>query len=384
MSDMRKYWIWLSGVLGYGTRNDEILSGFKNPKEIYEAEADKRTLSGVITKRQKSKMADMSLERAEEIIRICEKNGWKIVTPDCKDYPAGLKLINNMPLALYVDGDLSCLKGKVNIGVVGTRNPCDESIALARFISADMAKAGAVIVSGGALGIDTAAHEGALESGGKTVCVLGCGLGTRYLMKNDAMRREIVRNGAVISEFPPFAPATVYTFPVRNRIISGMSHGLFVVEAGEKSGSLITAECAKNQNRQVFAIPGSVLSSAYTGANKLIRDGATAVSDASDILRPFAEGYPDRLNLDAIDKTPLSERMRPKEEDFVKKPAPAGLSENALAAYDVFEKASLHPDDICAATQLPVSKIIPALMELEVAGLIVSSEGKNYILSSEN
>ncbi len=382
MSDMRKYWIWLATALGYGTRNEEILCGFKNPKEIYDATENERSIAGVFSKQQKEKLNKVKLEDSDRIIEICDKNGWKIITPDHKDYPAGLKLITKMPLVLYVDGDIGCLKGKVNIGVVGTRNPCNESVAIARELSSDMAAAGAVVVSGGALGIDTASHEGALAAGGKTVCVLGCGLGTRYLMENAPLRRQIAENGAVISEFPPFMGASVYSFPIRNRIISGMCHGLLVVEAGEKSGSLITAERAKEQRRQVFAIPGNVLSSAYTGANRLIRDGATAVSDALDILRPFSESYADRLNLEAVCKIPLSERIKSPTDDgkLIKKPAPAGLSENAAAVYEIFDKYSLHPDDISVATNLPVSKVIPALMELEMAGLIVSSEGKNYIL----
>jgi DNA processing protein len=189
-----------------------------------------------------------------------------------------------MPLVLYVDGDISCLRGKVIIGVVGTRKPCYESTAIARSICGDMAKAGAIVVSGGALGIDSAAHEATLDAGGKTVCVMGCGLGTNYLMDNEAMRRRISKNGALITEYPPMKVASRITFPERNRIISGMSHGVLVVEAGEKSGSLITARCAAEQGREVFAIPGSILTSAYTGANNLIRDGARVALCARDII----------------------------------------------------------------------------------------------------
>ena len=380
----RKYWVWLSLVMGAGARTDELFCAFKNPQEVYETEYAKRKLTGVFTPKQLERSEATKLSDAENIISVCEKNGWGVLTPDMKEYPAGLRKLVDFPLVLYVDGDITCVRGKVMIGVVGTRKPCNESIAIARKICTGLASAGAVVVSGGALGIDRAAHESSMEAGGKTVCVLGCGLGTRYLLENEAMRRDITRNGAVISEFPPFSEASRITFPIRNRIISGISHGVLVVEAGAKSGSLITAGCAVDQGREVFSIPGSVLTTAYTGANNLIRDGAKAVSCARDILESYAVMYPDRLDMSKVDSLPDYEsvKVKPTEPIPVKKEMPEGLDPNAKMIYGLFGSEPLHPDDIAAETSLPMPKVISALMMLEINGLIKQTNGKNYILNN--
>lgn len=382
MTENTKYWVWLSLALGTGKRNDEILSAFPDPKKLFEATETERMAEGVFGKRQFEKLSETKLEDAERIIKTCVKYGWKIVTPDDRIYPAGLRKLADMPLALYVDGDISCLRGKVIIGVVGTRKPCYESIAIARKISSDLAKAGAVVVSGGALGIDSAAHEGALEGGGKTVCVLGCGLGYDYLRDNEALRRDVSRNGALVTEYPPMTGATKYTFPERNRIISGMSHGLLVVEAGEKSGSLITAKRAAEQSRDVYAIPGSILTTAYNGANALIRDGAKAVAGARDILAAYAVIYPDRLNLDAISDAPIAVEKPEKKKNLqtVKKQSVSGLDPDCAEVYNLFGADSLHPDEICAMSGLSPSRVISALMQLQMMDYIEIDNGKNYRL----
>lgn len=383
MTDNKKYWVWLSLALGPSTRNDSILSAYPDPEKLYFSSGAEKAISGVFTKRQLEKIENTKLEDAEKIVATCKKYGWEIVTPADKIYPAGLRKLIDMPLVLYVDGDISCLRGKVIIAVVGTRKPCSESIAIARRISADLSKAGAVVVSGGALGIDSAAHEATLESEGKTVCVLGCGLGFDYLRENEPLRRAVSRNGAVVTEYPPMTGASRATFPARNRIISGMSHGVLVVEAGEKSGSLITANRASEQARDVFAIPGSVLTTAYNGANALIRDGAKAVSCARDILAPYAVMYPDRLNLDAFGNEPVEFQPPEKEEEIktVEKKSTAGLDPDCATVYNLFEEEALHPDDICAMSGLPLSKVISALMNLQIIGYLESDGGKNYRLS---
>lgn len=384
MNDYKKYWIWLSTVLGASARVDEILSVYPEPHLIYEATERDRIISGAFSKGQLEKLKTADLTKALDVISVCEKNGWKIVTPDDKIYPAGLRKIADMPLVLYADGDIGCLRGRVMIGVVGTRKPGYESIAITRKICGDLASAGAVVVSGGAMGIDSAAHESTLDAGGKTVCVLGCGLGTKYLMGNEAMRRQISKNGAVISEFVPFSEASRITFPQRNRIISGISHGVLVVEASDKSGSLITAACAKEQGREVFAIPGSVLSTAYLGANNLIRDGAKAVSCAEDILTPYSVIYPDRINLGAIDKTPVASSVKIHKEEkkpvIIKKESPSGLDPDELAVYNLFGEEALHFDDICASSGLAAPKVMSVLLKLELEDYIEETEGRYYTL----
>lgn len=371
MRTEKKYWVWLSLILGASVESDEIFSAYKDPTEIYKASEKERLESGVFTAGQQRNFERVTIGDAEKIISQCEENGWEIVTPDDLIYPAGLRMTSNFPLVLYVDGDISCLRGKVMIAVVGTRKPGIEGVNITHEICTDLAAAGAVVVSGGARGIDSAAHEAALYAGGKTVCVLGCGLGTKYLMENEAMRREISRSGAVVSEFPPFTPASRVTFPKRNRIISGMSHALLVVEAGERSGSLITAKSARTQNRTVFTIPGSVTTSAYTGANRLLNEGATAVTSAREILAPFSDMYPDRLNMELIGTI----KYRDKSEE-----AAESIDPDTAKVYNCLGKDPVHFDDIIAATGLSQTKVVMALMQLEIAELVIETESKKYIL----
>ncbi len=383
MSDYRKYWVWLSAAIGPSARVDEILAAYPEPHKVFEASETDRMISGVFSKKQLESLKNVPMDKALHYISLCDKNGWQFTTPSCEQYPASLKKLTDMPLVLYIDGDFDCITDKITVGIVGTRNPCFESIAVTRNISGELAKAGAVVVSGGALGIDSAAHEAAILAGGKTICVMGCGLGTDYLRENEALRREIKKNGALVTEYAPFAGASRYTFPQRNRIISGLSKGVLVVEAGERSGSLITARLAAEQGRDVFAIPGSVLSSDYTGANRLIRDGAKSVSCARDVLASYAEMYPDRLCLDNLcDGIILEEKMCATHftSQKVIRECPEGLDADLQAVWMLFGDGPLHPDEICAATGFSLSKVISLLMRLELDEHIEQTEGKNYIL----
>ncbi len=371
MKTEKKYWVWLSLILGVSAETDDVFSAFRTPLDIYNASAKERVQAGVFTAGQQQRFDVVTLADAEKVIAQCEENGWEIVTPDDLVYPAGLRMISDAPVVLYVDGDLSCLRGKVMIAVVGTRKPGIEGVDITHNICTDLAAAGAVVVSGGAMGIDCAAHEGALYAGGKTVCVLGCGLGTKYLMENEAMRRDISKSGAVISEFPPFTPASRITFPKRNRIISGISHALLVVEAGENSGSLITAKSARTQKRVVFAIPGSVTTSAYTGANRLLNEGAKAVTSAKEILGPFSDMYPDRLQMNLIGTIKYGEKS---------KDVPSGIDPDMVKVYNCLGNEPVHFDDIIAATGLSQTKAVMAIMQLEMAELVIETESKKYIL----
>lgn len=371
MSEDKKYWVWFATALGPGVKTDKIFPFFKSPREIYEADDEK--IRCAFNDAQFRKLRATKLEDAEKTVALCERKGWEIITLADREYPAGLRKINDRPLVLYADGDISCLRGKVIIGVVGTRKPGDEGVTVAHNLCTDISAAGAVIVSGGALGIDSAAHKSALFAGGKTVCVLGCGFGTNYLKDNKELREKIAKNGAVITEYPPYTAATKYTFPKRNRIISGMSHAVLVVEAGEKSGSLITAKEAMRQGRTVFAVPGSLLSSAYTGANRLIADGAKVVVDVSDILRPFAAIYPERLNLEMVGTIKYTENADSKE-------AVEGLDPDMEKVYNCLGSEPVHFDEIVAITGLGQVRAVTAIMQLELAGHITETESKKYII----
>ncbi len=372
------YSIWLSLALGAGARCSEILGAFDSAREIYDSDMQTLRISGVFTQRQLEKIEKTKLQDAQVQIETCEKNGWQCVTYGEDGYPKLLERIADPPLVLYVNGGFDYVNDALFFGIVGTRNPSDDSVRTAMSISAQLADAGAVIVSGGALGIDSAAHQGALKAGGKTVAVLGCGLGTRYLMQGAHLREEISRSGAVISEFSPFTPASRTTFPIRNRIISGISRGVLVVEAGEKSGSIITANCAMLQGRDVFAVPGNIVTSSYVGANRLIRDGATAVTCAQDIIDEYDSLYPGKLKRQNYGSA--GKKQEGSKTAKVVKKSTALLNEKEKAVYEKFGSEPLYPGDVAAMTGISLGEVNVILTSLEINDYIISVSGGRFTL----
>lgn len=256
--DKKAYWLWLQEALGAGAVTDEITAVFPSPEEMYSRGEIEWRLSGVLTNRQIEKLKQCSPEKAQGIVDVCYNNGWTVLTPDDEDYPPKLRSLRNMPLALFVRGDIKRVTQRVCIAVVGTRKASFQGSYLAHRYAAALAYSGICVVSGAAMGIDSCAHNGALDSGGVTAAVLGCGFGYKYLMENEYLRDCVAQSGALITEFPPGFPSSARTFPIRNRIISGLCDATIVIEAGVKSGSLITANCAIEQGRDVFAPPGDV------------------------------------------------------------------------------------------------------------------------------
>lgn len=393
------YWIWMSCGLGAGASCLDLVSYYEwNPQEIYGSSFNEIFSLDVITKRQVEKLKNFSLEDAQKILDAVNENGWKIVTPSSEFYPHNLLSLQDLPLVLYVDGDETVLTNELSVSVVGARKASDYGKSVARALSSALSEKGFTIVSGGALGIDSAAHQGALDEKGKTICVLGCGLGTNYLMDNKPLRDEIVRNGALVTEFPPFTPASRRTFPLRNRIISGMTLGTIVVEAGERSGSLITARCALEQGRDVFAVPGDLVSSSFLGTNNLIRNGATPVFSPNDILESYYFRYhnefkdKERFADDEIIKRAQKyltnqETQKPeiKEQpkavtmtENMKKDAPDYLTDNAKKVYDFIGNEPIHVDEIINKCGLTTEKTLSAITELEIYGLVTQLSGRRY------
>ena len=393
------YWIWLSCGLGQGASCLDLVSYYEwNPYEIYGTTFNEIFQLNVLTKRQIEKLKSFPIEKAEEILRVSKENGWKIVTPSSEYYPPNLLTLQDLPLVLFVDGDETTLTNEMSVSVVGARKASDYGVAVARALSSAMASVGFTIVSGGALGVDSAAHRGALDEKGKTICVLGCGLGTKYLMDNEDLRQQITKNGALVTEFPPFTSASRTTFPLRNRIISGLTLGTVVVEAGERSGSLITARLASEQGRDVFAVPGDLVSSSFLGTNNLIRNGARAVFSPNDILEEYCYKFYDKLNIkerfpdDEIirrtqgyleqkqaEKTVVkAEKPKPQAQPVVKRPAPSYLTENALKVYEFVGENPVHIDEITIGCNLSTDKILSAITELEIYGLVTKLSVRRY------
>ena len=391
------YWIWLSCGLGQGASCLDLVSYYEwNPYEIYGTTFNEIFRLNVLTKKRIEKLKSFPIEKAEEILRASKQNGWEIVTPSSEYYPHNLLTLQDLPLVLFVDGDKTALISELSVSVVGARKASDYGVAVARALSSAMASVGFTIVSGGALGIDSAAHRGALDENGKTICVLGCGLGTKYLMDNEELRQQIRKNGALVTEFPPFTSASRTTFPLRNRIISGLTLGTIVVEAGERSGSLITARLASEQGRDVFAVPGDLVSSSFLGTNNLIRNGARAVFSPNDILEEYCYKFYDKLNIK--ERFPDDEIIRraqgyleqkqaekiveksetSKTPPVVKKTAPSYLTENALKVYEFIGENPVHIDEITIGCNLSTDKILSAITELEIYGLVTQMSGRRY------
>lgn len=383
--DRRAYWVWLQHALGAGsTKQNRILESYLSPAEFYSAGTQAWLLEGFFTSKEMDKLSSFSPYDAQALIEYSEKIGQQVVTPECGNYPKPLLQIHNPPCALYVKGALPDFSSVPAISIVGTRKATATGASAARSFAFELAGQGVVIVSGGALGIDTAAHKGALQAGGKTVCVLGCGIDFNYLMGNAPLRAAIANFGAVISEYPPGTQAINSNFPIRNRIISGLTLGTLVVEAAGKSGSLITADYALEQGRDVFAVPAGIYSPVSQGVNNLIKNGAKPVSSAREILEEYLARFPDKISLeDAGTNIIIHEEPLPAvpTADFTAKPlSPADFSADAVALYANLTVLPRHISELTALTNISVPRLLMAVTELELAEKICSHSGRRYSL----
>ncbi|MBQ7654107.1 MAG: DNA-processing protein DprA [Clostridia bacterium] len=408
MNDMTLYWIWLQLRLGSGANVDEGIAFFENPKAVYDATHEQLVFSAAFTSGQIKKLADKNLSDAQKVITECEDIGCGIVTPDSDKYPKALMCMPNYPLVLYTLGDIECLKNKLAISIVGTRRASDSGLEIAGKLSASLCRAGAVVVSGGALGIDSAAHLGALSAGGSTVAVLGCGFNAKYHDGTDVIRDDIEENGALISEYHPSFAARAMNFPIRNRIIAALGMGTVVIEAAQKSGSLITANISADYGRDVFAVPGNAANLIQLGTIGLIRDGATPVFSSSDILNQYSVTYSDLIDWDKVESDllyqsheeidfskikygvkkivmPKDKKVDEKEIEDIppatescKNSIPDGLSPAERAVYEAIAEGNSDSDSIKEKTNLPMSDILVALTTLEISGIIKCPGGHIY------
>lgn len=393
-------WIRLQSALGAGAALSEIIEYFGSAKALFDAGETEWRMSPVLVPRQIEKLCESTEAQANEVLATCKMNGWQVVPYDDPYYPERLRSIFNPPAVLYVDGELPDIDNSIVIGIVGTRRASDYAVKAADVMSRGIAERGAIVASGGALGVDTAAHNGAMLAGGKTIAVLGCGLGTKYLMENKPLRDAVVKNGALITEFQPFTPASKYTFPIRNRIISGISLGVLVVEASVKSGSLITANYALEQGKDVFALPCSILDPAFAGTNKLIDDGAIVATKPLDLLYPYAEEYGVKIDeVKSVGKImretgDKSANVYGKARDIsfdnlqagrkkreARQKAAAELSGKTKAVFNALGEEYQSADEISRAAGLSIGEALTALTALEIAGLAASAGGKRYRLA---
>ena len=391
MIDNAIYWIWLQQVLKYGSHKIRTVNLMYNDiKDFYNAGVNEWILCGCFTKKELNNLNSIKIEDVKIIVDKCKMLGYDIICYSDKKYPERLKNIPNPPCVIYTKGFLPNLNNKICISIVGTRSCTLYGAQMAFDLAYGLAKSEAVVVSGGAIGIDKAAHNGALRAEGKTIAVLGCGINYSYLMENASLRNTISKNGAVISEYPPDYPAYSSNFPIRNRIIAGLSMGTVVVEAGEKSGSIITANLAAEQGRDVFVVPVDMRSSVSKGATALIRDGAQIVTCSDDIINEYSNiNIEKKENLKQLDKlknmnfkvdvsksSSYNSNNTHKENKHTNKLS--NISNEAKNVYEFLKQGKHHVDEICVNTKIPIRKLLGIITELEMLGLVKSYSGRMY------
>ena len=291
--------------------------------------------------------------------------GIQVLAFGAKDYPAPLTTIPDPPLVLWVKGP--GLDSSFAVAVVGARAASSASREIARDLGNGLARAGITVVSGLARGCDGAAHQGALSASGRTVAVLGCGVDITYPPEHETLAREVALSGAVVSELAPGTPPLPHHFPLRNRIIAGLSHAVVVIEAHERSGSLITAACALEQGREVMVVPGSVRSGRNRGAHALLKDGATLVECAGDVLAELGIVMPHGSTAAPPHCSTGA-------------PPPGSSAALILSALDTDEGSDL--DDLHEETKLQLSELTRCLTELELAGLARRQPGGRFVRSA--
>lgn len=404
MTDRAVLWIWLQDCIGFANTNIKaIFDFFEKPEDIITSDEKFLRETGLFTVHTVDKIIRQDLRYAKKVYTDCMNMNYKLVPLFDKKYPERLRELRDCPVLLYVEGEMPETRAGLYTAIVGSRKATEESAKYAFDIAAGLALNDIVVVSGGATGVDTAAHKGCMSCGGKTIWVTGCGFSSSYLLRNADMRKEVVRNGALISEYPPYLSSQKHTFIQRNRIIAGISDCTLVVQAGMKSGSLKTYQEAKKNHRKVFYIKGDVYDERFDGSNLLGADGAQAIINHLDILDWYEKNghiIPERqigeqqLAAEIIEEQKSAaeivegqqltiEIMEEKaaEEDFKAdddKILSEQLTDNAVMVYHTISDAPITYDDISNQTNLSAQAVKSALTELEIMGYIKSVAGRGY------
>lgn len=368
------YWLWLTTKFnGANAKINALVDTFGNAERVY---SEKSYNNINITEKEKSRLMDKDLSKAEKICEEIARIGGKIIVFDDENYPKILKNTHNPPPVLYIKGRLPDLDGVLAIGVVGTRRPSDYGSVVTKRLCADLAKHGAVTVSGMAAGIDAVGAWATIEEGGIAVGVIGSGLDIAYPPENAELYQAVAEKGCIITEFPPSTPPLPRHFPMRNRIIAGLSRGLLVTDAPERSGALITARFAMEEGRDVFAVPRNITDINYSGTNKIIQQGAKLVMNAEDILCE----YPYAKRIEVGDKPQNSKepnKSAPKQDSSEKLKA-LGDKERAIA--ELLLAGDKQIDEIARETNIPVGELNTRLIMLEMKKIITKLPGSMYRL----
>ena len=407
------YWVWLALRMGVASKEfPSFYHAFPDPYEIYRLSEEEIGQIEGLSIAKKEALGDKSLNEAYNIIKYCRENKIGIISYADKEYPARLRTIEDPPIVLYCKGQLPDMNRRLCVGMVGTRRISEYGKQTSYKISYELSAARVVIVSGMALGVDGVCAAGVIAAGGATVAVLGCGLSIVYPKEHTALMKEIVKRGAVISEYPPFERPFPGNFPKRNRIISGLCQGVVVVEGAQGSGALITASRALSQGRELFAVPGKVNESNSEGPNELIRNGANVVTGASDLIEHYDFLYHDMIDYRRFSKAKRSseldegllvklgvvrqsiamaeypeetreevkadsekEEPKSKEKETVAAQTPKDTPSGGLAEiYGLLPEGAFTPD-VLTAKGIGISEAMTALTMLEISGHVISLPG---------
>ncbi len=390
MSEL-KYWLWLTLKKELSNRTlTTLLDVFGTPEKIFDAERDALALVPGLTEKEKKEVLAKDLQKAYRVIGVCKKKNIKILTFDNPRYPRLLASIYDPPYVLYVRcRERIDLNNYATLAVVGTRKASSYGKLTTGALAKALAENGVTIVSGMAEGADACAAENALSDDSKTVAVLGCGVDICYPPSNRRLMQKIIDGGMVISEFPPGTPPVPWNFPKRNRIISGLSLGTIVTEAPKRSGALITARLAGEQNREVFAVPADITRKMSQGSNALLQDGAKPVLCVEDVLCEFREQYGELLmqhqHLSVSDNDQVEmlvcESEPETETPTIKASVPSNiiLNDTERTVLALLSDRPVHIDQL-AEQGVPVPELTSALIMLEMKGLVRTLPGKQYIL----
>ncbi|MEG2097164.1 MAG: DNA-processing protein DprA [Pseudoflavonifractor sp.] len=393
-----KYWLWLTGRRGLrGGDAFRVLEQFGTPEAAYFADPAEYEESG-LNPRACAALQEKNLDEADRILADCDRLGIRVLTIQDAEYPERLANIYDPPCVLYVKGKVFAFDEEVAIGVVGSREPSEYGKRMAGKLGGELARSGALVVSGIAQGLDTAALRGALAAGGPAVSVLGGGIDVIYPRENTYLYQDIAAVGALISEYPPGTENEGWHFPVRNRILSGLSVGVVAVEAAARSGTLITARLALDQSREVFAFPGPADAPMSRGTNLLINRGeAKLVTCGWDLLCEYVDRFPGKLTrpkgLVEEPPEPMQDTKKAKPEP---EPAEKPVDKAEKRAYITLQacqaeftdderdillalaKGPLRSDDLVEAVQIPARRVLSALTMLQVRGHVKELSGKRF------
>lgn len=390
-----KYWLWLSTRKGLRSEHiNRLLEHFGTPEAAYFADPGEYELLEELPQGAGEVLLDKDLARAEAILADCDRLGVRILTCGDADYPDRLKNIFDPPAVLYVKGRLPAFDEELAISVVGSRKPSEYGRRMAARLGLELAQGGALVISGIAQGLDTEALKGALKGGGAVVSVLGCGVDVHYPWQNRHLYDDVAAAGALMSEYPPGTEPEGWHFPVRNRILSGLSLGVVAVECTLRSGTMSTVNQALDQDRDVFAVPGNADAPLSEGPNRLIQQGAKLVLSARDIFREYEGRFPRAarrartLSPEAeaarLGRRPAAKKQAPPEKIPVdKRPEQAYIDKSALTDDQVdillaLEDRSLLAEDLIEATRLPAKRVLTALTLLQVQGYVAEHPGKRF------